>query len=122
MNSGSGTPLSMSSPTNCHGSAAGNKPRITGTWGSCSVYRSFHGTLTPLYLHFLTSHFFLPALVKRGSLISLSALYYYHYFKLGYSHLAAGCYFVFRDLQERARHKTESIMDLPELENLSLLL
>ena len=63
--------------------------------------------------------FFFLALIKHGSLVSLSGLYYFHYFKLGYSHLASGCYFMFGDLQKRARHKRESIMELPEFTKLS---
>lgn len=63
--------------------------------------------------------FFLLALIKHGSLVSLSGLYYYHYFKLGYSHLASGCNFMFGGLQKRTRHKRESIMELPEYKKLS---
>lgn len=41
---------------------------------------------------------FSPTFIKHGSLVSLSGLFHNHYFKLNYSELAAGCYFILEGL------------------------
>ena len=44
--------------------------------------------------------FFFPVFIKHGSHVSLSGLYYDHYFKLGDSHRAVGCNFRFEISRE----------------------